>query len=86
MGVDWVPVDSSVFNAVAYDDRRWHLYLRFHTGKIYRYLEFPQEQYDELLGAESKGRYFADRIREDFGYELVGDGERIRRPARSAGR
>lgn len=71
MNLDWVPIDSSVFSAAAYDARRAHLYLWFHSGKIYRYLAFPKELYQELLAAASKGRYFGERIREEFAYELV---------------
>jgi hypothetical protein len=69
--VDWVSVVSSVFSAAAYDPDRGQLYLRFHSGKVYRYLEFPPEQYDEFLAADSKGRYFARHIRGQFRDEEV---------------
>jgi hypothetical protein len=68
---DWVSVDSSVFASVAYRGDERQLFLRFHSGKVYRYFGFPPDQYDELLAAESKGGYFAESIRGKFIYEEV---------------
>ena len=72
--MEWVPVDSRAFAAVAYEDGKHQLCIRFHSGKIYCYFDFPRYQYDELLAADSKGTYFADHIRGKFLYEEVGDG------------
>jgi hypothetical protein len=47
------------------------LYLKFRSGDIYRYFGFPREQYNEFLAADSKGRYFAHRIRDKYEYEQV---------------
>jgi KTSC domain-containing protein len=69
--MNWVSVDSSVFVSVAYRGDQRQLFLRFHSGKVYRYFGFPPERYDELLAAESKGRYFAESIRGKFLYEEV---------------
>ena len=71
--MDWTSVVSKVFNSVAYDSGKHQLYLRFHSGKVYRYFDFLEDQYDEFLAAESKGKYFADHIREKFRYEEVRD-------------
>jgi hypothetical protein len=54
-----------------YDEGKRQLYLRFHSGKVYRYFEFPPDQYDEFLAAESKGRYFGSQIRGKFRDEEV---------------
>jgi len=69
--MNWVPVESSVFEAVAYLNSDRLLYLKFHSGDIYRYFDFPPEQYNELLAADSKGRYFAHSIRDRYRYEQV---------------
>jgi KTSC domain len=69
--MNWVSVDSSVFASVAYRGGQRQLFLRFHSGKVYRYLGFPPDQYDELLAAKSKGEYFAESIRGKFLYEEV---------------
>jgi hypothetical protein len=45
--------------------------LTFHSGKTYRYFEFPAHQYDEFLAAESRGKYFRTNIRGKFRDEEV---------------
>jgi hypothetical protein len=69
--VEWVPLESSVFTAVAYRVGAEQLYLRFQEGKVYRYFACPRSVYKELLAAESKGRYFAQHIRNRFRCEQV---------------
>jgi hypothetical protein len=36
---------------VAYRRGERRLYVRFQSGKIYRYFDFPPDQYDELRAA-----------------------------------
>jgi len=69
--VNWVSVDSSVFTSAAYLHGKRLLYLRFHSGDIYRYFDFSPDQYDEFVAADSKGEYFAYNIRDKFRYEQV---------------
>ncbi len=69
--MNWVSVESSVFSAAAYIPGDRLLYLKFHGGDVYRYFDFPPEQYDEFVAAESKGRYFAHNIRDRYRYEQV---------------
>ena len=71
--MNWVSVDSRAFAAVGYRRGERQLYVRFHSGKIYRYFDFPPDHYDELLAADSKGSYFAENIRGKFLYEEVGE-------------
>jgi hypothetical protein len=67
----WTPVESSVFWAAGYaEDQSW-LYLLFRSGEVYRYFDVPRRQYEELLGAASKGRYFGRHMRGRFRYERV---------------
>jgi hypothetical protein len=47
------------------------LYLRFRNGDVYRYFDCPLPVYREFLTAESKGRYFSQKIRNRFRHELV---------------
>ena len=69
--VEWVPLESSVFTSAAYRAGARQLYLRFHEGNIYRYFECPRSVYRALLAAESKGRYFAQNIRNRFCFERI---------------
>jgi hypothetical protein len=69
--MDWQPLESKMFTSVAYAAERHILYLRFRSGEVYRYFEFPEEQYREFLVAESRGRYFLSHIRNKFRYERL---------------
>jgi hypothetical protein len=71
--VKWMPIESSAVTAVSYVPDEHLLYLKFHSGEIYRYFDFPQEQFDEFLTANSKGKYFVYNIRDRFRYEPVGE-------------
>lgn len=50
----------------AYLEPEHTLYLQFRSGELYRYFNFPPEQYREFLAADSHGRYFAHQIRDQF--------------------
>ena len=69
--MDWLPIESKMFSAAAYDADRRILYLRFTSGDVYRYFEFPEEHYRDFLNAESRGRYFLSNIRHHFRYERL---------------
>lgn len=43
--MDWQPLESKLPASSAYDAGKRTLYLRFRSGQVYRYFEFPQEQY-----------------------------------------
>jgi hypothetical protein len=69
--MEWMSVDSSVFETAAYRPGARQLYLRFRDGDVYRYFDCPVSVYRAFLKAESKGRYFAEYIRNQFRDELV---------------
>jgi len=69
--MDWQPIESKMFLSMAYDKEKRVLYLRFRSGDVYRYFEFPEEQNHEFLNAESRGRYFMSRIRDRFRFERL---------------
>jgi hypothetical protein len=69
--MEWQPLDSKMFLSAAYDAERNILYLRFRSGDVYRYFEFPDDQYQAFLNAESKGRHFLSHIRDCFRYERL---------------
>ncbi len=56
-----VEVRSSNLKAVG-----WHegvLYVRFHSGRTWSYMEVPEEKYKAMLAAKSVGKLFASQIR-----------------------
>ena len=69
--LDWEPIESKLLAAAAYVAPRRILYLRFHSGEVYRYFTFSADQYHEFLEAESKGRYFLSHIRNRFPYQRL---------------
>jgi hypothetical protein len=69
--MEWRHFESKLLAAAAYDGGQRILYLRFRSGEVYRYFEFPTERYRELLEAESRGRYFLSNIRNQFQYERL---------------
>ena len=68
----WLTLESKMLSAVAYDDSKRLLYLRFRsTGDVYRYFDFPAAEYQAFLRAESKGRFFRFQVRDQFRYERM---------------
>ena len=69
--MDWLTIDSKMLSSVAYDTEKQILHLRFRTGDVYRYFDFPSEAHQEFLKAESRGKYFLENIRDQFRYERM---------------
>ncbi len=67
----WQLLDSKLLTSSAYDSENYILYLRFQSGDVYRYFDFPPEQYRQFLDAASRGRYFLAKIRNQFRYERL---------------
>ena len=70
------PVNSAAIETVTYDEWSRHLDIALATGRIYRYFDVPPEVYAELMDADSKGRFYNERIRDAYRYE------RLNRPRR----
>ena len=64
-------VDSTTLAWVGYAPDQGVLELGFHTGSVYAYFEVPLHTYQELLRADSKGRYFNLNIRNRFRVQPV---------------
>jgi hypothetical protein len=69
--VNWLPLESTALSSAAYFPDQRTLYLKFRSGEIYRYFEFPPEQYRDFLAADSKGQYFQFHIRNEFRCEQL---------------
>ena len=74
--MSWVPLNSTVLEAAAYQNQASVLELRFHGGTVYRYLGVPAALYQELLRAQSQGLYFNSRIRNRFATAVISPTER----------
>jgi hypothetical protein len=69
--VKWVPVKSRMLAAVAYKHDWKQLYLRFRSGDVYCYRGVPGEAYQELLAADSKGKYVLSHILNRYPYQRI---------------
>jgi hypothetical protein len=69
--VNWVLVQSKMLAAIAYNRDWQQLYLKFRSGEIYCYRGVPVEQHQELLAADSKGKYVRGRILNRYSYQRI---------------
>ena len=67
----WVPVKSRMLAAIAYNHDWQQLYLKFRSGDIYCYRAVPLERYQELLTADSKGKYVRSHILNRYPYQRI---------------
>jgi hypothetical protein len=61
-------VESSVIGAVGHSRV---LEIQFESGRIYQYFDVPEDVYNEMLNAESKGKYFNSNIRGKYTYQEI---------------
>ncbi|GHU90225.1 KTSC domain-containing protein [Bacteroidia bacterium] len=64
-------VESSNLASIGYDIQNEILEVEFNHGGIYQYFDVPQDVYDELMNADSHGKYFSANIRNDYEYQKL---------------
>lgn len=69
--INWINVKSSNLDSIAYDETFKFLFIKFHQGGTYKYLGMPKNIFEELLKAESHGKYHAKHIKKNFKYEKI---------------
>ncbi len=62
------PVESEMLASTGYDSKNRILYALYNTGQLYEYHDVPQEVYDDLLAAESKGHFMQEKIIDVYPY------------------
>ena len=63
-----IPVKSRDVKSVGYDERTQTLEVEFLSGGIYEYSRVSEQVYEELLQADSKGKYFRRYVRDNLEY------------------
>jgi uncharacterized protein len=58
-----IPVSSSNISSIGYDSNTQTLEIEFTNGNIYQYFDVPSAIYEELMQAESKGRFLNAQIK-----------------------
>lgn len=56
-------VKSSAIRSVGYDPDTKILSIEFNHGKVYDYLDVPEETFEEMLKAPSVGKFYNQRFR-----------------------
>jgi KTSC domain len=69
--MEMIQVDSSNLSSVGYDSNNAVLKIEFINGRAYEYYDVPQYVYDELLAAESKGKYAAANIYKNYSQQRI---------------
>ena len=64
-------VESTAIADIRYEDERRKLFVTFTNGGEYVYVGVPGELHRSFLEAESRGRFFADQIRDRFPYNRL---------------
>lgn len=57
-----IQVDSKNLDAIGYDESDSILVIRFKSGAAYRYFDVPRYEFDNLMVADSKGKYANQNI------------------------
>jgi hypothetical protein len=58
----FIPVDSSMIQAVRYNAITKEMDVLYNTGKTWRYNKVGKKEYEGLINASSKGRYILSNI------------------------
>ncbi len=69
--VRMVPVESSNIAAIGYGIQEETLWVDFHSGSRYRYLDVPIWVFEDFLEARSKGQFLNSRIKGEYDYERL---------------
>jgi hypothetical protein len=64
-------VDSAAIRRIRYDAQAGKLFVRFTDGDEYLYVGVPPEVHRAFTGARSKGRFFAQAIRDRYPYNRL---------------
>lgn len=67
-----LPVESTNIDAVGYDAATRRLYVRFlSSGSTYVYYDVQKAVFEDLLDADSKGRFLNAQIRGAYAYRRL---------------
>jgi hypothetical protein len=65
------PVTSSNVADVGYDALTMTLEIGFKDGTVYQYFDIPESVYQELLSADSVGRFLNQQVKNSYRYAKV---------------
>ncbi|WP_186210862.1 KTSC domain-containing protein [Burkholderia gladioli] len=62
------PVSSSNISSIGYDVENQILEIEFHGGSVYSYSGVPPSEYEGVMNADSKGKYFHANIKNRYSF------------------
>jgi len=70
--MDWISTpESSIVAAFAYEAEDMTLFVRFKTGRTYRYSGVPSSVYEDFADADSKGAFFNAQVQGRYPYSQI---------------
>ena len=60
-----------MLKSVGYDEKEQILEVEFNHGGIYEYYDVEKDIFDDLIDADSVGRYFNNNIKDDYEYTQI---------------
>lgn len=66
-----IPVRSSSIHHVGYDPESQRLLLEYEGGRLYEYLDVPEDVYVDLMQAASMGRFVNYAIKPHYHYHEI---------------
>jgi len=70
--VERTAVKSSNLASIGFDEDNNVLEVEFLNGSVYQYLDVPRWVYDDMMLAESSGKFFNTEIRPSYAFNRVG--------------
>ena len=64
-------VESSNIDSIGYDEDEGTLRILFINGHMYEYYDVPQYVFDDLFGADSKGKYAHQHIYKNYSQQRI---------------
>jgi KTSC domain len=60
---------SNMISVIDYDEENKQLNLTFTKGGVYHFSDFPKDEFNNLINAESVGKYFLAHIKGKYKYD-----------------
>jgi hypothetical protein len=67
------PIESRSIASIGFHQELGVLEIEFRSGALYRYFAVPPSIFEGMHKAESKGRYFSQKIRGQFDFHRLAD-------------
>ena len=68
---NWIELDSSCIEAIAFDKSTSILKIRFCSGSVYEYYNFDRFKFSDFRNASSHGRFFHAEIKDIYNYSQI---------------